>query len=510
MSAFSDQIEAARKTIDAGNATQADIDALQAAYDAFEANYPNPSRVTTAYNKAKTFLQTATNNNLVGDELAQYSEATATALQTTLDKYAEFSGVSLAEINAAVNEIEAALAAFKASVKLPEAGKYYLIRSASKGKFGNGSGDFTGTQYKSIVYSDKAATADGNVKFFKPKHSTEVTSDNPNYTLLTDSVSADDDLRIVWKAESAADGKIVLRNVGTGMYLDASNGAVKQSTTPVEVLVEGIEANTFRFNAGEDASGTVQYMNAKGATNTVVVWKDASDVNSNWTIEEVEEGEMDVFVRFNDIKVGQLTPMTLSVDVDPTGGDIDVAYTVVGMSTDDEGNKLVLAEADKTIPAGTPFIASFVESSTGSTVYNAQLSIAADDVNSINYGFDAKTVNGLVGVLVKNDTIAAGMQYFTQGAVKAVAEKATVEIGVSSAYLNGCVPATEEEGDETIDLGKVDVTSISNAKAVVLPSTVNVYSVNGYLIRKAVKSANATKGLPAGCYIIGGHKVLVK
>ena len=45
---------------------------------------------------------------------------------------------------------------------------------------------------------------------------------------------------------------------------------------------------------------------------------------------------------------------------------------------------------------------------------------------------------------------------------------------------------------------------------VVLPEVVDVYSLQGVLVRKNVKSANAVKGLPAGIYVIGGQKVIVK
>ena len=51
---------------------------------------------------------------------------------------------------------------------------------------------------------------------------------------------------------------------------------------------------------------------------------------------------------------------------------------------------------------------------------------------------------------------------------------------------------------------------LDDAKVVVLPSVVNVYGINGQLIKKSVKAANATKNLPAGVYVIGGQKVLVK
>lgn len=39
---------------------------------------------------------------------------------------------------------------------------------------------------------------------------------------------------------------------------------------------------------------------------------------------------------------------------------------------------------------------------------------------------------------------------------------------------------------------------------------VDVYTINGVKMRSAVAPANATTGLPAGLYIIGDKKVLVK
>ena len=73
------------------------------------------------------------------------------------------------------------------------------------------------------------------------------------------------------------------------------------------------------------------------------------------------------------------------------------------------------------------------------------------------------------------------------------------------------MPIVEADmADETIDLGKIDLTDINNATVVVLPSVVNVYSINGQLVRKNVKTLNATKGLPAGIYVVGGQKMIVK
>ena len=43
-----------------------------------------------------------------------------------------------------------------------------------------------------------------------------------------------------------------------------------------------------------------------------------------------------------------------------------------------------------------------------------------------------------------------------------------------------------------------------------MPAAVSVYNVNGQLVRKNVKTANALKGLPAGIYVVGGQKFIVK
>ena len=70
--------------------------------------------------------------------------------------------------------------------------------------------------------------------------------------------------------------------------------------------------------------------------------------------------------------------------------------------------------------------------------------------------------------------------------------------------------ADAEMADVTIDLGKVVIDEINEANVVVLPALSNVYSINGQLVRKNVKTVNALKGLPAGIYVVGGKKFIVK
>ena len=514
----------AEAELNAGKATQAQIDALNAAYAEFQANYPDPSRVTKAYTAAKTFLDNAKTNGLIGPELAQYPETESTKLNAVLEQYKDFKEVSLKAINDAVNAINNALAAFKSSISLPAAGKYYVIRSAST-KLGGGAGDFTGTQHGSVVYSKNNSTevtsknsVSGGVYLMRMNGSDQITSEDADLSGLKDTVTIKQDARLVWKAVASEGGKIQLRNVATGMYLVAKDGEISQSAEPFALNVEGIKANTFRFNAGE-VDGVTQYMNAKGAWMKVVTWKDPSDPNSNWTINEVKEDEVAKAFLIDNRTVNQMYIGTFPVDIE-FDGDIEV-LDIVGISAD---NKLLLTlneseVGEVAVPAGTPFVYNVgsvqacVGTPTNKTVGFAQV-VAHGALTEATYNFTVKEANGLIGTLCEGKTINSSRSYLENGAVKTPAASATVEIGVNSGYF-GYIAPTEDSADDydyvlNIDGKAETMTAINQANVVVLPSVVNVYSIDGTLVRKNVKSVNAAKNLPAGVYVIGGQKVIIK
>lgn len=514
----------AEAELTAGKATQAQIDALNAAYEEFQANYPDPSRVTKAYTAAKTFLDNAKTNDLIGPELAQYPEAESTKLNAVLEQYKEFNGVSLKAINDAVNAINNALAAFKASISLPAAGKYYVIRCAST-KLGGGGQGFEGTQHGAVVYSKNNSTevtdknaASGGVFLIRMNGSDQITSEDADLSGLTDTVTIKQDARLVWKAVASEGGKIQLRNVATGMYLVAKDGEISQSAEPFALNVEGIKAKTFRFNAGE-VDGVTQYMNAKGAWKKVVTWKDPADPNSNWTINEVKESEVAKAFLLDNCTVDQKYIGTFPVDVE-FDGDIEI-LDIVGISAD---NKLLLTlnesnPGEVAVPAGTPFVYNVagiqpcVGNKENTTVGFAQV-IAHGALTEATYNFTVKEANGLIGTLCEGKTINSSRSYLENGAVKTPAASATKEIGVNSGYFGYIAPTdkTADDADVVLNIdGKAEtMTAINQANVVVLPSVVNVYSIDGTLVRKNVKSVNAAKNLPAGVYVIGGQKVIIK
>lgn len=514
-----EEIKKAAAELAAGKATQAQIDALNAAIEEFKNNLPVPSRVTDAYNAAKAFLDAANTNNMIGTELAQYSQESATALQTTLAKYETFDKIDLVSINAAVNDINAAFNAFKGSVRLPEAGKFYTIKSASTKVVAEADKDSQGYQgaiYNAIVYStgnnksNSLSDANSAVRFTFANHSSEVTADGETsldamMSSLSDSISLKDDASYVWKAETAQDGKMVLRNLATGMYLTGANGKLYQSTEPTSILGEGVKPNVFRFNLGEDAKGVTQYMNTKGATGTVVPWKDPADENSYWQFNELADDDYTTeSFAVKGVSEGQFYACTFPVAVTPDGN--AVLYTVLGVN--EAKDKLILAEVKDEVPAGTPVIllADVLTNNGEGTVGN--LTVGCEDLASAEFVFEPKVGDGLCGVLCEPVEIAETCGHLANG--KIVTGAYTVPC--NGAYLANAA-ITAEKGKASIDLAKGvgdTLTGIDDAKVVVLPSVVNVYGINGQLIKKSVKAANATKNLPAGVYVIGGQKVLVK
>lgn len=514
-----EEINKAAAELAANKATQAQIDALNAAIEEFKNNLPVPSRVTDAYNAAKAFLDAANTNNMIGTELAQYSQESATALQTTLAKYETFDKIDLVSINAAVNEINAAFSAFKGSVRLPEAGKFYTIKSASTKVVAEADKQAQGYQgaiYNAIVYStgnnksNSLSDANSAVRFTFANHSSEVTADGETsldamMSSLSDSISLKDDASYVWKAETAQDGKMVLRNLATGMYLTGVNGKLYQSTEPTPILGEGVKPNVFRFNLGEDAKGVTQYMNTKGATGTVVPWKDPADENSYWQFNELADDDYTTeSFAVKGVSEGQFYACTFPVAITPDGN--AVPYTVLGVN--EAKDKLILAEVEDEVPAGTPVIllADVLTNNGEGTVGN--LTVGCEDLASAEFVFEPKVGDGLCGVLCEPVEIAETCGHIANG--KIVTGAYTVPC--NGAYLANAA-ITAEKGDASIALAKGvgdTLTGIDDAKVVVLPSVVNVYGINGQLIKKSVKAANATKNLPAGVYVIGGQKVLVK
>ncbi len=288
------------------------------------------------------------------------------------------------------------------------------------------------------------------------------------------------------------------------------------------------------------------FLNAQPASNNLVTWGEANGAdNSAFTFEEVTDelnNEIDWLVNTN-----KKTILTLPVSVTAD----EQCYSVIGRN----GNNLELKSIDgTTIEAGTPFI--YIDAYESEAV-RFQLAEATDyDALLASVAKEAKAVNGLQGTLAAVDSIAPnnGILYngesivlsklgegaannsgYLTSALPTTSETGDAQIlidgeitiigGVvaqpeasklgegaanNSGYLTSALPTTSETGDAQI-LIDGEITIIGGVVAQPeAQAVVNVYNLSGVKVRANVKSVNDLKGLPAGIYIMGNKKVLVK
>ncbi len=458
-------LETAKAELDAESATQTTIDALQAAYDNYKNNLPDPTIITEAIDEAKSQLEGA----VEGTEYGYFEDGAMEAFNTTLAGIeAEVKDVmTVAEIQALKQKINDALSAFNAKLILPEDGAYIRIQSK---------------------------TAEGKAKDAFIRCEGNGVERNRWYNLDTDE-NQDANLAYVWKFIKGENNTYKLQNVYTGEYLNAP----KESGEGVGMSTQADTCSfTIRTAKAEGLINVVfaenVYMNAD-PSGPLVTWYSASGTdNSAFAILDADIDNYDGEI-FHNVTANATNFITLPVAVKADAN----CYSVVGRN----GNEVVLTKISGDIEAGTPFV--YIESD-GETV--AYFEAVESDPAQYTYATEAKTVNGLAGTLapLSQAPIGYGILFNNQTIVDAQKGDGVAN---NSAYILPTIPTTTESGDATIAIdGKID--AISNAAVSADAAFVNVYTLTGVQVRSAVKAANATNGLPAGLYIVGSKKVLVK
>lgn len=475
--ALVEAIAEAKAAIEAGNATQELIDKVKKAVEDFKAVYPNPQVVKNILAEAKAQYENAEE----GDKVGYFQAGAKEALKKVIDEVEPTikEVMSLSEVNAAKELLNNGLEAFAAKLNIPAADKFYYIVSAT-------SSEQAGSA------KDGKMTVSGNgsrVKWYK---------DSDDY-ISNNSITIAGNAKYVWKMIKKGNG-VVFQNVATGEYMNnthKNNVGVNMST----------EADTcaFTFRSAKKP-GLLNivckenvFLNAQPASNNLVTWGEANGAdNSAFTFEEVTDelnNEIDWLVNTN-----KKTILTLPVSVTAD----EQCYSVIGRN----GNNLELKSIDgTTIEAGTPFI--YIDAYESEAV-RFQLAEATDyDALLASVAKEAKAVNGLQGTLAAVDSIAPNNGILYNGE-SIVLSKLGEGAANNSGYLTSALPTTSETGDAQI-LIDGEITIIGGVVAQPeAQAVVNVYNLSGVKVRANVKSVNDLKGLPAGIYIMGNKKVLVK
>lgn len=482
-------------------ATSATIASLTTAYQDFVANFADVSIL----NDSIAYARSLVSEDLVSDMLGLYSQAAVDEFNNTVDEVAAtaVAGMSVEAIQAGLQTLREAIAKFNASFNYPTVGAIYTLRGLT-------TSDSNTRALNAPIYSL------GNSETTALRSREQVDG--------TDPVDISTHLNYLWKVISAADGKIVLRNLGTGYYMggtDEINGAVPNVAEPVELGLEPVKDPThggFFIKVGTDAEYGDLYLNFAGQRELMVGWNSHSGLdNSALAFEEVNMEEWGQVATSGWTVSENIQVLTLPVTIlTPNPDGEGTAYSVLGQKTDGENYTIELSEIqDYVIPAGTPFVFVPVADLGGDLplIITDENGDNYRSINDIEYVTEAKaTGNGaLTGALSSVVIEEPGKAILNNGSAVILGGREVwggYEIAANSGYFNHVT--TEETGDHQIVLSGDMLTGIENATIVDAKATVDVYTISGVRVRAAVKAADATNGLPSGIYVVGGKKVYVK
>lgn len=277
-------IEAAT-LIEAGSTTQADIDALQAAYDAFIEAFPNPASLNSAIAAAKTAVSGAYvardgEEDLPGvntqGQLQALQDVLATAQAYVDQDRNAYTKEGLAE---QCENVMAAVAAFKSGVVLPDTEHWYHISCPSVhnekvGYLPNDNGlELTGTVI--TVDGDETAASGTQMHMVAPE----------------ELLNADNAL---WRFVAITDTSYAVQNKATGLFvnLNATTGARALSTIPGMFRFAPYGDRVFNL-VGTNIAGTIEScMHMQKDNHILVAWPTRGDGGlnngSSWQIDPVE------------------------------------------------------------------------------------------------------------------------------------------------------------------------------------------------------------------------------
>ena len=455
-----------------GDVSQEQYDALKAAYDAYEAAFPDIDAVNELYAECQAQLEAA----VEGTELGYFAEGSKAVFQAALEEIATSikTVMTAEEIETCIAALSSAFSTFNASLIVPEDGDVLRIRSAS-------SSTDDGTPYRNFIYAqnnDESQVLWGGY---------DVDNGGNDEFLETR-------LNYLWKVIKHDDGTISLQNLGTGTYL----GNPGESGEDVNM---SLEADNVEFRSAKYpglfniafADGVYAYMNTSGE----LVSTNSTSAQDNASLELLSVSSWDQSYHYDLSATAQVITLPFAIYATPADGNL---YKVLGRSSSTV-ELTQYAETDE-IPAATPFVYIPLE---GVTATSTDFYPTAGSLDELEFDLTPKTDNGLVGVLA-SQIIKAGQGIIYNGVV--TISGANEEVAANSGYFTDAVPVTDATGDATLTLEGV-INSIGSL-AVLSNENVSVYTLSGVKVREGVKAANATSGLPKGLYIVGGSKVLVK
>lgn len=534
------ELSNAETLINSGKATQEAIDALQKAYDAYTSELADPTTlkakydsIQTVYDNAATPSVTASDGSTIfkAGEPGVYTDEAKATLKVTLDEVKKYlddtestGAYTKAEIQTNMDKLTAAFNTFKASAPtinvasttsngvwyyLSASQRYYDVTGKAQDTYGEGEAQQI---RKGRLY------VKGNLTDTKTSINNASINVTGNKSLTDLGVDAD---MAKWRFVNMGDTAYAIQNKATGLYIGKkTGGGAGLSITPVAFTISEVGYATFIFDGkqlnGEETSPIHVQTNGQ-----VLVFWDNHDLGNGScfdlesTDEAANDGSVGYAVNLEQIVKGKLYakcyPVTISYLADNINSE---AYPYQIATIDTEKKQMTLNTIDAEIPAGTPFFyigggstLNVPENPTASDTTTMLVNLTIDKIIAKN----PLTANGLIGTYYPTKVAKGfGVVKDEEGVQSIGSTTEGQEIGWNSAYIDLSQVKNGEPGTITVPLTGDLETAIKDAIIDAQTGNVNVYSIDGILIKKNVKVSEATKGLAKGIYIVGKQKVAVK
>ncbi len=468
-------------------------DKFSAAIEAVVALYADTTELVQLYKEKKLYgantIVDATEIGCLNSEenLVAYNEAIDAARASVDSKKPE-----KASIAKAVEDIKVAYTTLMGNINKVETGKWYYIVSKSNLAYCADKAIYMKTANNGSTISFGLYTADDGATY----------TENP-YAMW----------RIV---PIEGTSYYSIQNLGTAHNFGPSLGKgtdykVLVQNEPSPYRIDYIGKGQIQMVSINDDNKEGHQIHAQEDGSVIVPWSTGLDGASCWTFKEVDAGSIAAAfpVKENSIRI-----QTLPYDV-PAGvtsimnlNDGIQTYAVKNLTIDEATNTTTLElTLQEEVKAGVPFILQCgdYKAYSADAIDRYFLTPLPEEVSSA-----ASEANGLIGTLDGLTLNKSGFGYIDNDGLKATTS-AAFSIAGQRGYIDPSkVKAAEGTTDLVLTLEGGLINGIQTAQVAKATDKVNVYSVDGKLIKRNVKATEACKGLKKGVYIIGKHKVAVK
>lgn len=300
-----------------------------------------------------------------------------------------------------------------------------------------------------------------------------------------------------------------------GQYLGGYNGnghanppIISHEPAAYKVMYYGNGTYRLSQDTLDDVTNSLVGSMADGIVENGINFNDESGA---WTLNPVVDETL-LYSSLTDNSIQIFTfPYATKGDNSVTANNGDAGfktYAIKGVKTEGESSKLELKEQSD-FEAGEPMILiinDYEDPEATHDIVTFSMPLPEDVVDS------ATTSNGLVGTLPGVTFKLNGKGYIKNNKLYTSSAYSTTAIDALSGYID-LTQIVNEEGDADLE---IDATGFVTGEANTVLSDaakngkVNVYTIDGVLVKKNVSAGTATQGLRKGIYIVGKKKMIVK